>query len=204
VARTNSREVRRPEDWFPPVRSIDTPSTTDVDAAIAAAFPIAESDVTNLVADLASKLDDSQAGVFGLTLLAVADLAAAKAALAYTKSDVGLGNVDNTSDANKPVSTAQQTALDAKRNVGTVDSTLQSTSFLVNVDATAGNQTVNLPAAASSANRLINIKKIDATANTVTVDGNGAETIDGATTKVLTVQWESVTVICDGTSWFIL
>ena len=30
------------------------------------------------------------------------------------KSDVGLGNVDNTSDANKPVSTAQQTALDGK------------------------------------------------------------------------------------------
>ena len=31
-----------------------------------------------------------------------------------TKSDVGLGNVDNTSDANAPVSTAQQTALDLK------------------------------------------------------------------------------------------
>jgi hypothetical protein len=31
-----------------------------------------------------------------------------------TKSHVGLGNVDNTSDANKPVSTATQTALDAK------------------------------------------------------------------------------------------
>jgi hypothetical protein len=31
-----------------------------------------------------------------------------------TKSDVGLGNVDNTSDANKPVSTAAQTALDLK------------------------------------------------------------------------------------------
>lgn len=30
------------------------------------------------------------------------------------KSDVGLGNVDNTSDANKPISTAQQTALDGK------------------------------------------------------------------------------------------
>lgn len=30
------------------------------------------------------------------------------------KSAVGLGNVDNTSDANKPVSTAQQTAIDAK------------------------------------------------------------------------------------------
>lgn len=31
-----------------------------------------------------------------------------------SKSDVGLTNVDNTSDANKPVSTATQTALDAK------------------------------------------------------------------------------------------
>jgi hypothetical protein len=33
------------------------------------------------------------------------------------KGDVGLGNVDNTSDANKPVSTAQQTALDLKANL---------------------------------------------------------------------------------------
>lgn len=31
-----------------------------------------------------------------------------------TKTMVGLGNVDNTSDANKPISTATQTALDAK------------------------------------------------------------------------------------------
>lgn len=31
-----------------------------------------------------------------------------------TKSDVGLGNVDNTSDLNKPISTSTQTALDAK------------------------------------------------------------------------------------------
>ena len=33
-----------------------------------------------------------------------------------TKSDVGLANVDNTTDANKPVSTATQTALDLKAN----------------------------------------------------------------------------------------
>jgi hypothetical protein len=34
-----------------------------------------------------------------------------------SKSDVGLGNVDNTSDANKPVSTATQSALDLKANL---------------------------------------------------------------------------------------
>ena len=31
-----------------------------------------------------------------------------------TKTNIGLGNVDNTSDVNKPVSTAQQAALDKK------------------------------------------------------------------------------------------
>lgn len=37
-------------------------------------------------------------------------------AVSLIKDDVGLGNVNNTSDANKPVSTATQTALDAKAN----------------------------------------------------------------------------------------
>ena len=39
------------------------------------------------------------------------------------KGDVGLGNVDNTSDANKPVSTATQTALDLKLASATAAST---------------------------------------------------------------------------------
>ena len=38
-------------------------------------------------------------------------------AVSLTKSDVGLGNVDNTSDTNKPVSTAQQSALDLKEDL---------------------------------------------------------------------------------------
>lgn len=36
---------------------------------------------------------------------------------ATARANIGLGNVNNTSDANKPVSTAQQTALDLKANV---------------------------------------------------------------------------------------
>lgn len=42
-------------------------------------------------------------------------VATLKADLILVKADVGLGNVDNTSDAAKPVSTATQTALDAKQ-----------------------------------------------------------------------------------------
>jgi hypothetical protein len=40
-----------------------------------------------------------------------------------TKSMVGLGNVDNTSDANKPISTATQTALDLKLDSSTASTT---------------------------------------------------------------------------------
>ena len=39
---------------------------------------------------------------------------------AITKATIGLGNVDNTSDANKPVSTAQQTALNGKTNTSVI------------------------------------------------------------------------------------
>lgn len=37
--------------------------------------------------------------------------------ITLAKGDVGLGNVDNTSDASKPISTAQQAALDDKENI---------------------------------------------------------------------------------------
>lgn len=46
----------------------------------------------------------------------IADATALKSLLGLTKSDVGLDNVDNTSDANKPISNATQIALDGKEN----------------------------------------------------------------------------------------
>lgn len=45
----------------------------------------------------------------------VQSVASKTGAVTLDKSDVGLANVDNTSDVSKPVSTAQQTALDAKQ-----------------------------------------------------------------------------------------
>jgi len=72
------------------------------------------------------------------------------------------------------------------------------------VDATSGAVTVTLPAAASNTGMRLDIKKIDASGNAVTVDGNAAETIDGAATVTLSSQYDDVTVVCDGTEWFIL
>jgi hypothetical protein len=68
----------------------------------------------------------------------------------------------------------------------------------------AGTITITLPAAAGCSGRVYVVKKISAALNNVTVDGNAAETIDGAATRVLTTQYESVMIQSNGTSWFIL
>lgn len=78
------------------------------------------------------------------------DIDVVTANLGLTSSDVGLGNVDNTSDANKPISTATQTALDLKVDesitvsggtslTGGGDLSTNRTLTLVNDSATPGN-----------------------------------------------------------------
>lgn len=51
-----------------------------------------------------------------ITSGAVDSVAGKTGVVTLVKGDVGLGNVDNTSDANKPISTATQTALNAKQD----------------------------------------------------------------------------------------
>jgi len=61
-----------------------------------------------------------------------------------TKADVGLANVDNTSDVNKPVSTAQQTALDGKlakaSNLSDVSNRQAAVNNLTNASSAANEQ----------------------------------------------------------------
>ncbi len=73
---------------------------------------------------------------------------------------------------------------------------------IILADASGGAFTVTLPPAA--VNNTFTIKKVDASGNVVTVDGDGAETIDGALTAALAAQYESLTVITNGANWFVV
>lgn len=83
----------------------------------------------------------------------------------------------------------------------TADYTLTATDFSVDADATAGDITLTLPAAASHTGRIYLIRKTDSSVHTVTVDGNGSETINGALTRALSYQYESMIIQSDGTNW---
>lgn len=82
--------------------------------------------------------------------------------------------------------------------------TLDTANHVCLCDCSSNDITLNLPAASGNTGLQYHIKKIDSTSNTVTIDGSGSETIDGGTTAVIRSQYESVTVSCDGTEWWII
>lgn len=72
---------------------------------------------------------------------------------------------------------------------------------LVDDDTAAGVVTITLPP--SVADEMVVVKKIGSSFDVI-VDGDTAETIDGAATFTLTSQYASLTLIADGTGWNIV
>jgi hypothetical protein len=115
------------------------------------------------------------------------------------KASVGLALVDNTADVNKPVSTAQQAALDGKQPVLTATAVktsayLAAVSDLIPCDATSAGFTVTLPTAPPDKSRVV-VKKIDATTNAVTVAAAVSDVFNktgGSTSLTLTLQFQAV------------
>jgi hypothetical protein len=87
--------------------------------------------------------------ITGLT--GVQTAAAIKTGLTLVKADVGLGNVDNTSDANKPVSTATNTQLNAKLALGLYEMSLPAPCWLPRTTAGCG----GLATAETTTNKLM-------------------------------------------------
>ena len=63
--------------------------------------------------------------------------------------------------------------------------------------------TITLPLAANHQGAAVYVKNIGAGA-TVTIARTAPDTIDGATSKTLGAQWDSMLLVSDGTEWFIL
>lgn len=74
--------------------------------------------------------------------------------------------------------------------------------FLMGVTSTT-TMTITLPVAANNKDREVTVYQ-NIAAGKMIVDGNGAETINGATTTAITTQYIYVRVKCTGTEWIII
>lgn len=131
------------------------------------------SDQTDLQSALNAKQDTLSSGTNIKTLEGQSLLGSGNIDL--TKSDVGLANVDNTSDLNKPISTATQTALNAKQDTlvsGTNIKTINGSSVLGSGNLTiSGGGGFNTPVKMGTNSIYSNIP-YGAPGNTQSVSGN--------------------------------
>lgn len=70
-------------------------------------------------------------------------------------------------------------------------------------DGTGGAFHVTLPTAVNRNGATLTVKKIDSSANVITIDTTSSQTIDGVTTKVISTQYQSYTVVSDNANWWI-
>jgi hypothetical protein len=117
-------------------------ATTKANAAQAAATAAAATDATakanaaQLAAETTAAADATTKANAAQTAAGTeADTKVSNAIAALTKSSVGLANVDNTSDANKPVSTAQATAIANAKSEAIADATSQVNSVIASAPA---------------------------------------------------------------------
>ena len=107
-----------------------------------------------------------------------------------TNNDVGLGNVDNTSDLNKPISTATQTALNTKQN--TITNSDSITEGVTNLFLTTGERTKLTNTSGTNTGDQTNITGNAATVTTnanltgpVTSIGNATAIANGAISNAM-------------------
>ena len=82
--------------------------------------------------------------------------------------------------------------------------TITGSDVVIFANATSGNVTVTLPTAASFGGYRFYVKRTDGSGNTCSIARSGSDTIDGQTSVSLDTQYTSLTIISDGSAWYII
>ena len=86
----------------------------------------------------------------------------------------------------------------------TTNYTIVGTDVVILADATSGNVSITLPTATTVSGYRFVIKRIDNSGNTCEVTRSGSDTIDGQTNQSLALQYTSLTVVSNGSNWYII
>lgn len=82
--------------------------------------------------------------------------------------------------------------------------TITGTDVVIFANATSGTVTITLPTAASFGGYRFYVKRTDGSGNACSVSRSGSDTIDGQTSISLDMQYTSLTLISDGSAWYII
>lgn len=86
----------------------------------------------------------------------------------------------------------------------TTNYTITANDTVILGDTTGGDVTITLPLASIASGYRFCIKKTDSSANDVIITRSGSDTIDGSTSATITLQYASVTIVSDGSNWYII
>ena len=79
-----------------------------------------------------------------------------------------------------------------------------STQCVILASASVSPIYITLPATSNNNNAVFNIKKIDSSTRPIYVNTSDSSSIDGANPVTIINQYNSLTVVCDGSNYFIL
>lgn len=82
--------------------------------------------------------------------------------------------------------------------------TITGTDVVIFANASSGNVTITLPTASANAGYRFYVKRVDNSGNTCSVARSGSDTIDGQTSISLDLQYTSLTLVSDGSAWYII
>jgi len=82
--------------------------------------------------------------------------------------------------------------------------TVTATDYTVAANASTGALSITLPTSVGITGKVYVVKKMDSTANVVTVATTLSQTIDGATTRALSLQYDAISVQADGANWIVI
>jgi len=82
--------------------------------------------------------------------------------------------------------------------------TISNTDTVIFANASSGAVTITLPLASGSAGYRFYVKRTDGSANACSVGISGSDTIDGQSSVSLGSQYMSLTLVSDGSAWYII
>lgn len=119
--------------------------------------------------------------------------------------------VDGTLDCNSTVDFGGDVTFQSaqKVKVTSISSstyTIASADYFLAINTSSNTVTLTMPAASSNSGRVLKIKDVggNAASNNVIINRAASDTIDGSASVVLESPYAAITLVCNGTGWFIL